>query len=351
MFIFVVAYLDKVMTLGDADRYLGADATPNISFFLSSTKIVEFMGSFLNSLFGEFITHFIFFNISTFSMIYLMVVAKFSKRQTVILLLFLSTPSVTIWSSLVGKEALVIFSTCILVSGMIKLHRRDKPNHWLIFFGIYILAIAKPHILPIFIFSYILLVSYNNFSNKVMVVSLLAASFLLMFFLILNLYGDLLGDTAKSLPMFFSLESRLTRENIYFVKTEDLFNFRPDYWLISFMGLKINEVGSMIDFIFYVEGKLLLLFLIYLLVRRSNWVWENSRISIFFFTMSAFFIVWMIIANYPMSILNPGSGMRYRSGFLPALLVFAAYFPLLHSRIAIKRQSSLKDVRKRYTAL
>ena len=105
----------------------------------------------------------------------------------------------------------------------------------------------------------------------------------------------------------------------------------------------------MIDFIFYVEGKLLLLFLIYLLVRRSNCL-ENSRISIFFFK-SAFFIVWMIIANYPMSILNPGSAMRYRSGFLPALLVFAAYFPLLHSRIAIKRQSSLKDVRKRYTAL
>ena len=93
------------------------------------------------------------------------------------------------------------------------------------------------------------------------------------------------------------------------------------------MGLKINEVGSMIDFIFMSKESYYFCFLFILLVRRSNWVWENSRISIFFFTMSAFFIVWMIIANYPMSILNPGSGMRYRSGFLPALLVFAAYFP------------------------
>ena len=167
---------------------------------------------------------------------------------------------------------------------------------------------------------------------------------ILSILLILFQIYEFIDFISLSLPVHFSSDARLTRENIYFVESGDIFRLRPDTWLLSFVGLKFSEVKNFVDLVFYIEGRIIFLTILFLIFYRSKYTWLNGRLSVTFFILSSSFFMWLIISNYPMSILNPGSGMRYRSGVLPALLVFLSVFPMVHA--------SFREVSgKRYTRL
>jgi hypothetical protein len=320
------------MSLGDISLYLQPISTLNWKIIFQSTALVKGIAGTANTYIGEYFAHFIFFSLSLLSFSHLLKVANLSKRYTIFLMLMFCTPSIGIWSSLVGKEAIMIFASCIFLSNMIRLYRGEIWNTWSFLLGFYLLFIFKPHIAPIFLFCALLILFNKLFKQKVFITLAYTIVCVLFLSVIFIQFYLIIDDISISLVKHFSSGARLTRENIYFINPGDIFKIRPDYWLTGFMGLKITEVENWIDFIFYIEGRLITFVVFILILYRSQITWTQARLSILYFVLTFSFCFWLLVSNYPMSILNPGSGMRYRSGILPALFVFLSVFPMVHGR-------------------
>ena len=97
---------------------------------------------------------------------------------------------------------------------------------------------------------------------------------------------------------------------------------------IAFIGPTFNEaLNKPIQIISFLESMFILIIFTYLiLVNVFNKL--RFRIYIFIIIINCFF--WFLFVHYPFGILNPGSALRYRSGFYPFLILLLFYF---HSKI------------------
>ena len=343
IFNFVVIIFTKLQNLGDVDLYLQKPSSIHWTIVLQSTMLIRLVAGSVNHLLGEYFAHFFFFCLAHSGFTYLLNTAKLSKRYTLLMMCMFCMPSLGIWSSVVGKEAVVIFSSSVIIANLINLYRGHKVLYLLLIPCLYLFLIIKPHIFIIFLFCFVLIFLKNKFRQKIEVVILFLIFTTFLSTIILSQIYHIVDAISLSLPVHFSSDARLTRENIYFVEPGDIFKLRPGAWILSFVGLKISEVQNTVDFIFYLEGRVIATVVVFLAFFRSKYSWLTGRLSLSTFLLATSFLLWIVLTNYPMSILNPGSGMRYRSGMLPVLLIFLACFPMVNS--SAPHYSKIKNLR------
>ena len=311
-------------TLGDSQRWqTSAFAMPS-DWFLQSNYITQNIGAVLGWLgFGNAVLINLGFQTIAFvGLARLILCITPDLRWRLLPLFFL--PSFTMWTSVASKEAILVFAVSNLVVYAVALHRErvlPRPSEVL---SALLVFVFKVHYMP----ALLLLIGVAAVGRYVRPAALVALVAGVVSLATLYVFRERISELSFQLLPHF-VWGRSTRE-AFWTSQYDVFARAPYGMWQGFMGPSLTEAleaVNVLHVIAYVEGLVMLAMLLYLLVSNL------PKLPIYGFFVSAFTLFWILFPNYPFGILNPGSAVRYRSGFV--VLVFAIFAIFLCHRFYI----------------
>ena len=131
----------------------------------------------------------------------------------------------------------------------------------------------------------------------------------------------------------------------FWVEKYDVFWKAPYGMFQGFVGPTVAEAasGHVLQLASFIESFVLVGALLFLLLRRL------PRIPVYSFFVSLFVTFWIVFPNYPIQIMNPGSAIRYRTGYL--MLIFLAFAFLLSRELYVSWAAGTPRRRDRSAAL
>ncbi|MGR5246956.1 hypothetical protein ACPV4Z_00320 [Vibrio aestuarianus] len=322
IYVFLAEFVySKFTQLGDTARYL------NSGFHLGtdSTSIMDFLGFFAGKLPPPFY-HLPMMLLSFYGVSYLVntlskfdLIGTFNRRCCLFFLV--SLPSTGIWSSIHSKEAVGFFFVSIITSFLIKANfQNGRLPNFVEFLSIALCFIFKPQYMICFIslYSYISICQMLRSSAGIKFFILLI--FVLVQILILYHFAALIDKLSFLIYSHFDVEGAMsTRENIFYEKW-DFFKYAPYGMFIAFWGPTFQEaLTSFAKSITFIESFALSSMLIYMILATFKRV-LNGKFNVYFLGMLFFTLFWILLVHYPFGVFNPGSGIRYRTNFIPLLV-------------------------------
>jgi len=284
-----------------------------------ATGVTAFIGGTLNTLFfGEPVLINIGFQSITFvGLVYLISSIRVPDRYYVAALVLL--PSFTLWTSIASKEAIVASALSIASGYIIKFYYREGKIKLIHIISAGILYVFKFHYLAAlgFFFAAAVIGRYiKQRAFSALVVGLLS---------LVGLYA--MRDRVNQMAEFvqWSILSgptgRSTRVESFFIEQYDVFAKAPIGLFQAYFGPTIEELTkSPLHVLSFVESTILTGVLAYLLAKRLR------LLPIYNLIVGSFVLFWIIFANYPQGIVNPGSAIRYRSGWIILVIVVITTF-------------------------
>jgi hypothetical protein len=219
-------------------------------------------------------------------------------------------PSFTIWSSLAGKEALVVFSIGILGAYVINGLKGDWRFGAFELVALALIFLLKNHYMPAIIFLIVGLFVTQRVRQKGFVILLGGIVSLIPLYLFRDAIDSLSFNVIRHFIGYGS--SRVAFwENPY-----DVFVKAPYGMFLAFFGPTLAEAnGGLLQMASFLESTLLVAGLALLLI------WRLPRLPVFAFIAGVFTLFWILFATYPLGILNAGSAVRYRTGYELLVLV------------------------------
>jgi hypothetical protein len=284
-----------------------------------ATGLTRFMGAFFGTL---FLHNSILINIGfqTIGFIGLLAMLRaLEPRERSLFLPLLMLPSVTVWTSIASKEALLTFMMGILCAHIIKIYKNQDKIRWYHWLCLALLYAFKPHFfIPVM---FVLSISYTAkyFRQKATVAIVALIGSLGMMFLFRNEFSELANWTNAALSAMGGDSGR----PVLLVEEYDVFYKAPYGMFLSFFGPTFGEVKKILQWFTFVESSLIVGVFVVLVIRGLKFL------PIYNIIVSFGAIFWIIFLNYPLGATNAGTAIRYRSGYI--LLVFLA-FTFLASR-------------------
>jgi hypothetical protein len=247
-------------------------------------------------------------------------------RKRMILLMFL--PSFTLWSSISSKEAIMVFAMGFGVAFLINLHygtAKLRPVH---FVAIWIIFAFKPHFAPALLYMLGAILVFRFVRYKATAALVLGMASLAPLYYLRDVVDELSFAVA---PHFLGGTS--TRD-VFWVDQYDVFWRAPYGMFQAFMGPTMSEAltsGNVMQVVTFLEGLALIAIFVFYSARSLKQLPAHALV------FSAFSLFWILFANYPLGILNPGSAIRYRADY--ALLVFAIFAVFLSAKAYTQRQT------------
>lgn len=313
--------------LGDNASYLdGYHYFPSAMFY-SSTAMIGTVASTLSSIFGTFITNFLFFLLSFYGIYYSVNKLDLNNKQLFYILFLLSLPSFGMWSSIAGKEAVAVFFMGILAGFLIDYYQRARFMNFLEIFALYLGIIFKPH----FIFPVILMIFYLKL-KRVLKIKRYNNIFLLLLLLFIIIYVMWLfrcdmNEFSLIMANHFSEDGKATREVSFWLNDFDyIYKLHEGMWL-SFVGPTLQESLQRIEILpFYIESIYILCIFILICIKGFNY----KKINLL--SLSSFFIliVGILAFSYPFGVSNYGAAIRYREGYYSFIVVMLFYIFITH---------------------
>jgi len=313
---FAVFIYSKLTPLGDTSLYLNP---PRMDFnLINSTELMFAIVGNLNKLFGSFITHLFFMLISFYGIYKSLSILSLSNKSLLFFLFIFSLPSFAIWTSIISKESIMVFSTGIFFFYIIRWYdyKINPLLNPLFYISIYIITLFKPqYLIPILFFIFILKI-YKFSHNIVLPVVLI----LYLVFIFINYkYIYIINDISLNFGKYFDSNAGSARPDFWI----DDFDFYTKMYygiFLAFLGPSIFEVFNKIFYLpFFIESCFLLLIYMYTISQSKN----KFNITYFVITFSIIFL--FLFFHYPFGILNIGAGIRYREGFLLIMILFVYY--------------------------
>lgn len=354
--------LSKVTTLGDNQTYvMGGDFAANLATEGSSlsfsvlidaprkfaTELTLAIGYYLNNYLGSaLIINLVFQTIAFFGILALLKALEPQHRKWVLFLLVL--PSFTIWSSIAGKEAIVVFAVGIFSAYLIKITKKNRLPNFKEIISALLIIIFKAQYLPAFLFIYASIVIGKKVKQKGFII-LLAGIMSLSF---LYIERDRLNDiTLNKIPRSFvnlannqlvfagsdGLAGGRSTRQIFWEKENDFIWKSPKGIIVTLVGPTFKEAflyNNKLHLFSFLEGMVIIMFLVIFIFYHSR------NASAFIFIAVVFSIFWILFASYPFGIMNPGASIRYRTTIIPFLAILVVYFL---SRSAHNSLSNNKD--------
>lgn len=312
----------RVTTLGDSSKYqqseliernldIAALATNVIGIRSFSTVVTEQIGSVFSRL---FFGNTILINIGFQTIAFVGIVAFLASlraRHRLLAAAILLLPSFTLWSSIASKEAIVVFAVGLIGAHIVKQFRRQRRSFLLLMFSLLIVAIFKNHYLPAILFLTVGIAVARHIKQ----IDALAFMALTMTFVPLYFLKDVVATQALNvLPHFLSvraigMRARRTRE-AFWETPSDVYTKAAEGIALSFFGPTPGEATiGYFQMAAFAESTLLVGVLVIVILTRL------PRVPIFslFLCMGALF--WILFANYPFGVMNPGGAVRYRTGY------------------------------------
>ncbi|MDC0074596.1 hypothetical protein OAK17_07065 [Alphaproteobacteria bacterium] len=338
-------FVSRFTTLGDNPTYVsGARFNPNffsIDNLINaprrfSTEITSGIGYY----FSKFIQNPIFINLIFQSIAFVGIYFFLKELPTKIrawTIALLMMPSFTIWSSIAGKEAIVIFGVGTLLAYAIRINNKFKFPGIKEILAMSIITVFKLQYLPAFILMFGIITIVKRIKQKTFFVLFIG----IISFSTLYFGQDQFEDLSKRISINFVSNysgtfinegfdglagGRSTRLD-FWPEPYDIFWKSPEGMVISFVGPTVKEAltGNIIHIYGFIEGSILLIILLSFLMYRST----NTPLILLFSTI--FILFWILFATYPLGVMNPGTAIRYRTGHLPIIIMVIIFFLSSHS--------------------
>lgn len=316
--------LPTFTTLGDSNQYQDVSGFRYESVLANITDsniIIKNLGALFNLLTGGnvFLINVCYQTVAFYGLYRVLEALPTDLRKIVILLLFF--PSFSLWTSIAGKESVIVFALGIVCAFIINIYSRDTKsvNLLLLLFALYILWVFKWHYLIPIVF----LIGAEAISRRTREYTFIAISGSLLSVWPLYYFRDRIDELSyEVLPHHLAGDGRSSRE-AFWVETYDVFVKAPEGIYKSFVGPTMGEAiaaANPLHVVSFVESVVLLatLFVI-VLVRLTTVPLYNLLISLF----AAF---WVLFPNYPFGVMNPGTAVRYRSGYILLIFVIVIFF-------------------------
>lgn len=326
-------FIINITTLGDARRYQGrATLAFGESIFHDSTAMTDTLGRIFQTLTaGDPIgVNLCFQAVAFIGICRLLLVVDADVRSKLLFLLML--PSFTLWSSIASKEAVVVYGMCFLSAYLIKLYRDEYQFNILHLFPAYIVFLFKKHYFAALLFVFATILIAKHVRQK----AFLAICLGLFSVTWIWVFRDLIDNLAFEVQIHFLGEGAIGRSSRpeFWIETYDVFRKAPEGMLLSFLGPTWSEAStSILHIASLLESGAISVLLMYYLVRRM------PEIPVFAFAIAAFTLFWLLFANYPFGVMNPGTAIRYRTGYI--VLVFVV-FSIFLSRESFTRWTRTK---------
>ena len=299
-------------TLGDARRYFGrATLAFSPGTFRDSTAMTDTLGAIFQTMSGgdPAIVALWFQTLGFVGIVRFL--SALDTSQRLIGTLLVAFPSFTLWSSVPSKEAVVVFALGFVGAYLIKAYRGDYRFGPFELIAAYLLAIYKPQYYPAIT---LVLSSFlaHRFVRQKALAALIIAFLPLPFLYALR---ERFNDLSFEVQSHFIGTGRSTRAE-FFVERYDVFGKLPEGFLLSFFGPTWSETGlSIVHRLAFFESFALVGLLLLVVISRNL-----SRLPVFSLIVTVSSSFWIMFGTFPFGVLNPGSAVRYRTGYL--LLVF-----------------------------
>jgi hypothetical protein len=330
-----VALVSQFTTLGDSRIYL--EAGMHDTFAIAGWKAVldntllpkVLVFSVRKVLLGSaFLTH-LFFSLLAFYGVKKLVEAVDTADETRfrIFIFLLFFPSFNIWSSIAGKEAIIVFSIGILASRIVRFFQGEKFRFdFLALLALYLVMVIKIQyaVAVVQLVLYVILIRRLKIRGTMEVLLILAI--VAINIAALYIARDYIDEYSRMLIYYFRAQARSTRESP-FVHPYDFFRLLPYGMFISLWGPRVDEIGiSILHMFTFFESLLMFILLAFFLKKTVYLLLIRMKLHFrrLFLLLNTMF--WLLLAQYTQGILNPGSAVRYRTNFY--LLMIALLYSL-----------------------
>lgn len=256
--------------------------------------------------------------------------AKSDTKAYLLLILLCYFPSFNIWSSIAGKECLVVFGMGIFCAELIKLYKNEpfKPT-FLFFIALWlVMALKKPYIPFVLItFSYVVLRRCVKLTYKwdvALLLALMAAVAVGMY--LLRYQIDEYSFYAQDV---FRVSARSTRDHV-FIEQFDIFRKMPYLMPLAFWGPTWAEcTTSPLHLFSFIESGVILLVAAVMLWGFPVAVVRQFRKYYQWFLLGCNSVFLLLFVQYGQGIINPGAGIRYRTNIYLPVIAFVYIFAFL----------------------
>ena len=329
--------VSKYIKFVDADLYLAGYYLDDKS---TRVQIVQKLAWFLVNEIGPFLTYYFFSLISIIGFFYYYITG--GKRWELMLFLFL--PSVLIWTSLIGKEAIFYgFFTFALIIVSRYFCDRLKIYDWIFFIGsLFVCMLLRPHYALVLIWLFIsiaVLKKWGFQKSYGFLMTLFLIAFGMIFY---NFFEELAFrafsgiDPAARYSRFeyFKLDPNsglgAVSQQPSFIRFKE--ELMPIGFLVGILGpMPFEILDRPVLAIFLCEGFLILVspIIFFGIINLLSIKEKKEFLSIFLLCLIPAYLYLMFI-HAPFGLLNFGSAIRWRVNFeaifylFPCLLVFCA---------------------------
>lgn len=244
-------------------------------------------------------------------------------KLRLILAVLICLPSFTLWSSLAGKEAVVVFAVAIVCEYVVRLYDgevRPKLRH---IAAVILIALMKFWYLPaVFCLLGALIAGRYVRQKGVLAFMVVGVSLIVLF-----LAKDRIVQTALDVPHHFEVTGlTLIQRQSPWDGPDDVFWKAPWGMFQSFAGPTLDEAkAGVVQMAAFIESAIIITVLLGFLVL------QGLRLPVFSLIVGAVALAWILFLTYPLGIMNAGSAIRYRTGY--EILVFTCFV------IVLSRQS------------
>ncbi len=352
--VFVMDYFVKDLTRrGDTPKYLFANPfdlfnTYGFTLFLDDTRLVQFFVSSIQMLLRyEILTHIVFSLLAFYGIKhFLNAVPEKNNKYYKILILMMFLPSFTLWSSVAGKEPVVVFAIGIISAEVVRFFSGEKFRiSFLMIISFYLILIVKQQYIPaVFQLAlYMILRRKTKLSWKAdlaVLSAVLTVNCLLIYFFRDKIDSFILD---RLFDMFDGDSARSTRERV-FIEQYDFFKKMPYLLPLAVWGPTWSETKiSILHLYVFVENLILLGVYIYLIKDFFLKIFKKFNIYYQWLFISVIAVGWLFFAQYMQGVMNPGAAIRYRTNIY--LLVTALWYSVTCVREQISPENNCsKDI-------
>ena len=322
--IFVMdCFIRNLTRRGDTPDYLFANPFDifnkyGFSFLLNETRPIQFIvGSVQMLLRYEVLTHIVFSLLAFYGIKrFLDAVPEKNNKSYKILILMMFLPSFTLWSSVAGKEPVIVFAMGIIAAEVVRFFSGKKFRiSFLMFISFYLVFIVKEQYIPA-VFQLVLYMKLREIiklswkADFFILLAIFAANCLLIYFLRYKFDSYSL----HRIPVLFREGDARSTRAIFFVERFDFFKKMPYLLPLAVWGPTWSETKiSILHLSVFIENVLLLGTYIYLMKDFFLKIFKEFNRYYQWFFISLIAIGWLFIAQYIQGIMNPGSAIRYRT--------------------------------------
>ncbi|WHR59287.1 hypothetical protein [Acinetobacter haemolyticus] len=299
-----ITYYDKIVS-GEGAFYPG-------------TPFVTFLGGIVYKIFSaSYLNVFLFYNIvGTIGLVLLYIVLKgYAKNKLWLLIIFL--PSMSFWTSALGKDSIAFLSVCIFLYTLVT----NKKVYLLLPLSFFFMFMVRPHIALCMIVAYGASLLFKSKVHLILKLLFVPILFGLMF-IASSFVRDYVGLEDGGYEDVSAYVDQRQSLNASGGSSIDIASMSYPMQMFTYVFRPLPyESHSLLAFINSLENSLLLLiFLLILYKSRMNlkFLFDGKNLLLFIYTL----LVWSILA---MTTANLGIATRQKWMFMPILIYFLIY--------------------------